>query len=448
MPAFNQLAGKSLGLDLASGRQLAGLAVAFLLTGLVAGSYPSLVLSGLRPARILSGRASEPFGPAGRRRGGASFRRVLVVFQFALSIVLLVGTITVQKQLRFIGRADLGFDPRGIIQIPLKGTIAKQFPVFKTELLNLPAVASVTAENYPFSAVAYRSAGNFDWEGREGRADMDFVYAGVEEDFFTTLGLKMVAGRPFSGQFPNDRSGAAILNEAAVKEMGLANPVGKWFSSAKNERRTIVGVVQDAHFQSFRFKIEPRWFYLADLAETEDMALALVKLRGDDTAAAVAAIKKLCARLNPDVPFEFKFLSQTYQELYVKEQQAVRVFNVFTALAVLISCLGLFGLAAFTAERRTKEIGVRKVLGAGEFGLVKLLTTEFSRWVLLANVVAWPVGYFAATKLLQGYVYRTGVGIGIFVSAGFLAWTIAVLTVCWQALRAARANPVESLRCE
>jgi putative ABC transport system permease protein len=448
MPAFNQLAGKSLGLDFASGRQVLGLAVAFLLTGLVAGSYPSVVLSGLRPAHVLSGRGNEALGPGGRRSGGASFRRVLVVFQFALSIVLLVGTITVHKQIRFIRDSDLGFDLKDIIQIPLKGTFAKQFPVFKTELRNLPSVASVTAENYPFSATAYRSAGNFDWEGREGRADMDFIYAGVDEDFFTTLGLKVVAGRAFSSDFPNDKSGAAILNEAAVAKMGLSEPIGKWFSSAKNERRTIVGVVRDAYFQSFHNPVEPRWFYLADLAETEDMALALVKLRGDDTAAAVAAIKKLCARLNPDVPFEFKFLSQTYQELYVKEQRAVRVLNIFTGLAVLISCLGLFGLAAFTAERRTKEIGVRKVLGAGEFGLVKLLTTEFSRWVLLANVVAWPVGYFAATKLLQGYVYRTGVGIGIFVSAGFLAWAIAVLTVCWQALRAARANPVESLRCE
>jgi len=448
MPPFNQLAGKSLGLDFTSGRQLVGLAVAFLLTGLVAGSYPAVVLSGLRPACILSGRGNEAFGPAGRRSGGASFRRILVVFQFALSIILLVGTITVHKQLRFIGRADLGFDLKDIIQIPLKGTFAKQFPVFKTELRNLPAVASVTAENYPFSATAYRSAGNFDWEGREGRTDLDIIYAGVDEDFFATLGLKVITGRSFSPEFPNDKSGAVILNEAAVKAMGIREPVGKWFSPAKDERRTIVGVVRNVYFQSFYNPIEPRMFYLADFAETEDMALALVKLRGADTSAAVAAIKKLCARLNPDLPFEFKFLSQTYQELYVKEQRAARVFNIFTGLAVLISCLGLFGLAAFTAERRTKEIGVRKVLGAGEFGLVKLLTTEFSRWVLLANVLAWPVGYFAATKLLQGYVYRTGIGIGIFVLSGLLAWTIAVLTVCWQALRAARANPVESLRCE
>jgi putative ABC transport system permease protein len=448
MPAFNQLSGKSLGLDFASGRQLVGLAVAFLVTGLVAGSYPSVVLSGLRPACVLSGRGSDAFGRAGRRSGGVSFRRVLVVFQFALSIILLAGTMTVHKQLRFIRRADLGFDDRGIIQIPLKGTIAKQFPVFKTELRNLPAVASVTAENYPFSAIAYRSAGNFDWEGREGRTDLDLIYAGVDEDFFATLGLKLVAGRAFSAEFPNDKSGAVILDEAAVAEMGIADPVGKWFSAAKDERRTIVGVVRNAHFQSFHNSIEPRMFYLADFAEAEDMGLALVKLRGDDSSAALAGIKELWARLNPDVPFEFKFLNQTYQDLYIKEQRAVRVFNIFTGLAVLISCLGLFGLAAFTAERRTKEIGVRKVLGAGEAGLVKLLTTEFSRWVLLANVLAWPVGYFAARKLLQGYAYRTGVGIWIFVLSGFLAWTIAALTVGWQALRAARANPIESLRYE
>ena len=448
MPAFNQLAGKSLTLDLTSGRQIVWLAVAFLLTGLVAGSYPSIVLSGMRPACVLSGRGNEEPGPAGRAGGGASFRRVLVVFQFALSIILLVGTITVHKQLRFMGSSDLGFDLKDIIQIPLKGTFAKQFPVFKTELQNLPAVASVTAENYPFSAVAYRSAGNFDWEGREGRTDLDVIYAGVDEDFFATLGLELVAGRPFSPEFPNDKSGAAILNEAAVEAMGIHEPVGKWFSETKDERRTIVGVVRDAHFQSFHNLVGPRWFYLADFAETEDMALALVRLRGDDSAAAVAAIKKVCARLNPDVPFEFKFLDQTYQELYVKEQRAVRVYNIFTGLAVLISCLGLLGLAAYTAERRIKEIGIRKVLGAGEAGLVRLLTAEFSRWILLANVLAWPVGYFAARKLLQGYVYRTGIGLEIFLIAGFLAWAVAALTMGWQAFRAARANPVESLRHE
>jgi predicted permease len=448
MPAFNRLAGKSLGLDLTSGRQLVGLAVAFLLTGLVAGSYPSVVLSGLRPACILRGRGGEAFAPAGRRSGGASFRRVLVVCQFALTIILLVGTITVHKQLRFIGRADLGFDTRNIIQIPLKGTAARQFPIFKTELRKIPAVASVAAENYPFSATAFRSAGNFDWEGREGRTDLDLVYAGVDEDFFATLGLKVVAGRAFSPEFPNDKSAAVILNEAAVANMGLSEPVGKWFSAAKDERRTIVGVVRNTQFQSFHNPTWPRMFYLADFAETEDMALALVKLRGDDSAAAVAGIKELWARLNPEVPFEFKDLDQTYRELYIKDRRALRVFNIFSGLAVLISCLGLFGLAAFTAERRIKEIGVRKVLGAGEFGLVKLLTTEFSRWVLLANLLAWPVGYFAARKLLQGFVYRTGIGLEIFIIAGFLAWTVAFLTTCWQAFRAARANPVESLRHE
>jgi len=448
MPAFNQLAGKSLGLDFASARQVVGLAVAFFLTGLVAGSYPSVVLSGLRPARVLRGRGNETLGREDRRGGGASFRRVLVVFQFALSIVLLVGTIAVHKQLRFIRRADLGFHDRGVVQIPLKGTIAKQFPVFKAELRNLPFVASVSAESYPFWATAYRSAGNFDWEGREGRTDLDIVYAGVDEDFFATLGLNLVAGRPFSPEFPNDRSGAVILNEAAVAAMGIADPVGKWFSAAKDERRTIVGVVRNAHFQSFHNPIEPRLFYLADFAEVEDMGLALVKIRGDDAAAALAGIKELWARLNPDVPFEFKFLDQTYQDLYVKEQRAVRVFNIFTGLAVLISCLGLLGLAAFMAERRTKEIGIRKVLGAGEVGLVRLLTTEFSRWVLLANILAWPAGYFAAKKLLQGYVYRTGIGLEIFLLSGLLAWTVAALTVGWQALRAARANPIDSLRYE
>jgi len=446
MPAFNRLSGKSLGLDFSDGRQLAGLAVAFLLTGLVSGSYPAAVLSGLRPVSVLKGRGNA--APGASSRGGASFRRALVVLQFVLSITLMIGTMGVHGQLRFIRRADLGFQKEGIVQIPLKGNLAKQYPVYKNELLRLPFVASVSAENYPFSAFTWRSAGNFDWEGREGRADLDMVYAGVDEDFFGTLGLEFVAGRPFSPDRPNDRPGAVILNEEAVRAMGIGPAVGKWFSTAKGERRTIIGVVRNAHFQSFHHPIEPRVFYWADFAEAEDTGLALVKFRGDDASAALAGIKEVGTRLNPAAPFEFSFLDQTYRDLYVKERRAVRVFNVFTGLAVLISCLGLFGLAAFTAERRTREIGVRKVLGAGEANLVRLLTTEFSRWVLLANILAWPAGYFAARKLLQAYAYRTGIGLGLFVLSGFAAWAVAGLTVGWQALRSARANPVESLRYE
>jgi putative ABC transport system permease protein len=449
MPAFNRLTGKSLGLDFSSGGQLAGLAASLLLTGLCSGSYPAAVLSGLRPAYVLRGRGKAGSGASGRRSGGAaSFRRTLVVFQFALAITLLIGTMAVHKQLLFIRNADLGFEQERIIQIPLKGTIAKHYQVFKSELLRLPTVASVSAENYPFSGLAWRSAGNFDWEGREGRQDLDMVYAGVDGDFFETLGLKLVAGRPFSSEFPNDKSGAVILNEEAVRAMGVGQAVGKWLSISKDERRTIVGVVRDAHFRSFHHRIEPRVFYLADLAEAEDMGLVLVKAKGDDMAAALAGIKDVWTRLNPAAPFEFSFLGQTYRDLYAKEERAIRVFNVFAALAILISCLGLFGLAAFTAERRTKEIGVRKVLGAGEASVVKLLTKEFTRWVLLANVLAWPAGYFAGRKLLQAFAYRTDIGPGIFLLSGSAALAVAVLTVSWQALRAARANPVESLRYE
>jgi putative ABC transport system permease protein len=447
-PAFNRLTGKSLGLDLSDGRQLAGLVVAFLLTGLVSGSYPAVFLSGLRPALVLKGGASPAPGVSIRRSGGASFRRVLVVFQFVLSITLLIGTAAVHRQLRFVRRADLGFDRRGIVQIPLKASAAKEYAVFKRELLTLPSVASVSAENYPFSSLAFRSAGNFDWEGREGRTDLDVIYAGVDEDFFETLGLELVAGRPFSSKFPSDRSAAVILNEEAVRAMGITQPVGKWFSAGKDDKRTIVGVVRNARFQSFHYPVEPRMFYITDFSESEDMGLALVKLRGEDTSTALAGIKDVWTRLNPEAPFEFAFLDQTYRDLYVKERRAGRVFNLFAGLAVLISCLGLFGLAAHTAERRTKEIGVRKVLGAGEAGLVLLLTKEFSRWVLLANVIAWPAGYFASRILLQSFAYRTGVGLGVYVLAGLSALAVACLTVCGQALRAARADPVRSLRYE
>ena len=448
MPSFNRLTGKSLGFDLMNGRQLAGLAAAFLLTGLVSGSYPAAFLSGMRPALVLKRGGNLGPGSPKRGGGGASFRRALVVFQFVLSITLLIGTAAVHRQLRFVQRADLGFDRQGLVQVPLKASAAKEYAVFKRELLALPSVASVSAENYPFSSLAFRCAGNFDWEGREGRTDLDMIYAGVDEDFFETLGLELVAGRPFSSEFPNDKSGAVILNEEAVRAMGLGQAVGKWFSAGKDDKRTIVGVVRNARFQSLHYPVEPRMFYITDFSESEDMGLALVKIRGEDASTALAGIQEVWTRLNPDAPFEFAFLDQTYRDLYVKERRAVRVFDIFAGLAVLISCLGLFGLAAHTAERRTREIGVRKVFGAGEAGLVLLLTKEFGRWVLLAIVLAWPAGYVASRKLLQSFAVRADVGLGIYVGAGVAALLVAGLTVCGQALRAARANPVDSLRYE
>jgi putative ABC transport system permease protein len=448
LPSFNRLTGKAIRLGLAGGGPLLVLGAVLVLTGLAAGIYPALVLSGLRPVSMMKGGGRA----GGRAARGSIFRRALVVFQFSLSIILLIMTLVVVKQMRFIRTADLGFDRRNVVAIPLKGEVAGRYESFKSRLLELPGVAAVSAESYPFAELTNRSAGNWDWEGREGRENLDLVYGGVAADFAETLGLRLVAGRMLSSEFGADRSGAVVINQSAAAAMGLADPVGKWISFSRDGqgRRTIVGVVEDPRFRSFHHGVEPMLFYLADMSEAEDRGIVLAKLRGggSDLSRTLGAITGVWTAFNPYVPFEYTFLEQTYQSLYRKERQSLVLFNVFAGLAVVISCLGLFGLASFMAERRTKEVGVRKVLGAPELAIAGLMTRDFARWVLAANVVAWPIGYYAARKLLQGYAYRAEVGIGTFALAGGMALAVALLTVGRQALKAARVNPVDSLRCE
>jgi predicted permease len=448
LPSFNRLTGKAIRIGLADGGQILRLGAILLLTGLAAGSYPALVLSGLRPVSMMKG--GERAG--GRIGRGPIFGRALVVFQFSLSVILIIMTLVVVKQMRFIRTTDLGFDRRNVVTIPLKGRVAGRYESFKNRLLEIPGIAAVSAENYPFAQSTSRSAGNWDWEGREGREDLDLVFGGVDYDFAETMGLRMAAGRMLSSDFGTDRNGAIVINQSAAAAMRLEDPVGKWISFSRDGqgRRTIVGVVEDPRFRSFHHGVEPMLFYLDDMSEAEDRGIVLAKLRGggNDLSRALTAISEAWNEFNPHVPFEYTFLDQTYQMLYRKERQALVLFNVFAGLAVVISCLGLFGLASFMSERRTKEIGIRKVLGAPEWAMAGLMTRDFARWILAANIVAWPVGYYAAGKLLQGYAYRAEIGIGIFALSGGAALAIGLLTVGWQALKAARTNPVDALRYE
>jgi putative ABC transport system permease protein len=448
LPSFNRLTGKAIGMGLADGGHVLVLGSVFLLTGLAAGVYPAFILSGLRPVSMMKGGGTD----GSRVARGSILRRALVVFQFSLSIILIIMTLVVIKQMRFIRTADLGFDRRNVVEMPLKGAIAARYPAFKSRLLEIPEIASVSAESYPFAEMTSRSAGNWDWEGREGRENLDLIFGGVDFDFAETLGLRIAQGRMFSPEYGSDRSGAVVINQSAAAAMGLENPVGKWISFSRDgkDRRTIIGVIEDPRFRSFYHGVEPMLFYLADMSEAEDRGIVLAKLRGGemDLSRTLAAISGAWNEFNPHVPFEYTFLDQTYQRLYRKERQALILFNVFAGLAVVISCLGLFGLSSFMAERRRKEIGVRKILGAPESAIVGLMTRDFARWILAANIIAWPVGYYAAGTLLQSYAYRTGIGIGIFALSGGAALAVGLLTVSRQALRAARAKPVDALRYE
>jgi len=441
LPAFDALSGKTLSLGLLRPALLAKLAALILATGFVGGLYPALVLSAFRPARVLKGDYHS-------RGSGAALRKILVAFQFALSVTLLISTVVTTRQFRYMRNAELGFDRDGIVQVPVKEYAGKSFEGLKARLLEDSSVLAVTGQQYSFAETTRRSSGNFDWEGREPDRQIDMIYGGVEYGFFEALNMTIVEGRAFSKDHPADAREAFILNEAAVRGMGIRDPVGKWFSISKDKKGTIIGVVKDVRFRSLRNKVEPMVFYITNLASALDMGRILVKIDGRRAGEALAHIRRVWEKFNAVSPFEFRFLDETYDALYRAECQMSRIFSIFGGLAVFIACLGLLGLTAFMAERRTREIGIRKVLGASPAGIVIMFSGQLGRWVLAANLVAWPAAYLAMDRLLRAYAFRTSLSLPVFILPSLAAFALALLTVSLQSLRSARLDPVKALRYE
>jgi putative ABC transport system permease protein len=440
LPAFNQITGKDLKLDLIDIQLVLGLIIIVLLTALTAGSYPAIYLSSFKPVKVLKGM----FKSEGKSQ---TFRRVLVITQFSLSIALLIGTSVAFNQLRFLRHSKLGFNPENIVYVPVKENIGKSYDAFKAELLNDPNINSVAVQYYLFAEEAFRTTG-YDWEGREKDQEVDIILNLVDYDFIPMLGLELVEGRNFSKEYSTDATRAYILNEEAIKKMRMQDPVGKQFSYGQR-KGTIIGVLKNAHFRSLHVNIEPHvLFFLDDVSIATEYGVVLIKINGDKTEEALAKIQGVWKEFNPITPFEYHFLDQKYDSLYRKEQKIGTILNAFTLFAVIISCLGLFGLASFLTEQRTREIGIRKVLGASESSIVFLLSKQFTKWVLIANIFAWPAAYFIMNEWLKSFAYRINIGIWVFVLSGMLAVGIALVKVSYQAIRAACANPVDSLRYE
>ena len=440
LPAFNQTAGKQLRLNLIDIQLVLGLIIIVLLTALTAGSYPAIYLSSFKPVKVLKGM----FKSEGK---GQTFRRVLVVTQFSLSIALLIGTSVAYNQLRFLRHSKLGFNTENIVYVPVKENIGKSYDAFKSELLSDPNINSVAAQYYLFAEQSFRTTG-YDWEGREKDQEVDIILNLVDYDFIPMLGLELVEGRNFSKEYSTDATQAYILNEEAIKKMRMQDPVGKQFSYGQR-KGTIIGVLKNAHFRSLHVNIEPHvLFFLDDVSIATEYGVVLIKVNSDKTEEALAKIQGIWKAFNPITPFEYHFLDQKYDSLYRKEQKIGTILNAFTLFAIIISCLGLFGLASFLTEQRTREIGIRKVLGASEPSIVFLLSKQFTKWVLIANIFAWPAAYFIMNEWLKSFAYRINIGIWVFVLSGMLAVGIALVTVSYQAIRAAWANPADSLRYE
>jgi hypothetical protein len=443
LPLFNRLAERQLTLAaLAEPRLLFGLLAITLLTGLLAGSYPALVLSAFRPAQVLKG------GPLSRGRGQATLRRSLVVIQFAMTLFLVAGTFIVGKQLNFMRSKDLGINAQHVLTF----LIPARQDVLRNALFANPRVLGITHSLPP--GVEQRGIDNLTWEGKNPADRVVFFPTSVDPDYLGTFGIKMASGRFFSHDRLSDRSASVVVNETAAWLLGPGSPIGKRITIGPQttpwttpERKLIViGVIKDFHQMSLHRPIEPALFTW----EREGGGpFTSVRISPANVAATLRFLEQTIRKLAPaGFRFSYEFLDAKLDAFYKSERTFRSILGLFTILAMITASLGLFGLALFLAEKRTKEIGIRKVLGASVAEIILLLSLEFVRWVAVAALVAWPVAFFAMHRWLQGFAYRTRIGIGVFLWSGLLGMLIVVITVGFQAIRAARANPVDSLRYE
>jgi putative ABC transport system permease protein len=440
-PVFNALSGKQL--DIASYRSwalLPGIIGVILCVGIFAGSYPAFFLSSYKPISVLKGIIKTGIK-------SSWFRSALVVFQFSISIVMIVGTFVVFHQLEYIRNKKLGFDKEQLLVLQRAENLGQNKDAFRNELLNSPDVINVAFSD----SVPGRHLGDFTHVA-EGAPENEMVRMFLlfgDYNYLDTLGMDLIEGRYFSKDRPADRN-AVILNETAAVALGVENPVGKRLirgslTSEGSEFFTIIGIVKDFHFESLHQKIRPLAMYLLLEKGTRYVSIRILP---DKIPQTLALIKTKWKALATGQPFEYFFLDDDFDLLYKAEKKIGQLFLAFAALTVLIACLGLFGLASFTAEQRTKEIGIRKILGASVLHIVTLLTKEFSRWILLANLIAWPVAYFAMNRWLQNFAYRISIGPWIFILVASVTFFIALFTVSYQTLRAATANPVDALKYE
>ena len=437
LPLFNQLSGKELTFNV-FGNPLMGMGILgiTMVTGLVSGSYPALFLSAFQPVKVLKGSLSS--GAKGSR-----FRKVLVVTQFMLTILLIIGTLFIYNQLNFMRNQKLGYDKEHLIVMGMRGDMRKQFDAMKDEFKKDPNVLGVTAASnppiygYSFSNSLWR------WEGQAPDEEILMRALMADVDYFSVLGMEIIDGEDFSRAWPFDKEFSCVINEEAARVMGMGEPVGQWLNVGKN-KGTIRGVVKDYHFSPLSQKIEP----LIIIFLPPSSRTIFVRLQSDNITKTLAGIEDVWNKFAPQYEFRYRFLDESLDSLYRSEQRIGRISRYFSLLAIIISCLGLFGLASYMAEQRTKEIGVRKILGASIPNIVYILNKEMTKWVIVANIIAWPLAYFGARQWLKSYAYRIEIGILPFLAAALLTFFIALLTVSYQSIRSARANPADALRYE
>jgi len=441
LPLFNELSGKSIGIPFTNPFFWLLLFSSTIVLSLVSGSYPAFFMSKFVPAKVLKGASSSDVG-------GGRIRNSLVVFQFAISVFLIVATLVVFQQLNYIQGKDLGYTKNQVLIIDDVFAAGDQINAFKEQVAQLGSVESVTLTGF-LPTPSFRTDSSFFKEGAtEQQNALQMQNWTVDHDYLSTMDMEIIAGRDFSREFPTD-STAIVLNESAVATLGveLEEVLGMRISGDLGEENptyfTVIGVVKNFHFESLRNNIGALSLVLGN--SRGSMA---VKLKAGDFSNAIAGIKNSWEKVAPAQPFAYRFMDEPFNTTYDTEQRLGEIFMVFTVLSILIACLGLFGLAAFNAQKRTKEIGIRKVLGANVAQITYRLTTDFLKMVAIAILISLPVGWYAMTKWLEDFSYRIQIDWWVLGLAAFLAVVIAVLTVSYQSIRAAIVNPVKSLRTE
>jgi len=437
LPAFNNLAEKQLTLNIAGNVSTMFLLPGIILfTGLASGSYPAFMLSSFKPVNMLR-RGKLQSGS-----GGFVLRRILVVGQFAATIVLIIGTIIMYKQLNYIMNKDIGLDRDHVLAISMNGELRESYKSFKNEIKQFPNVLNVSAARRIPTNIGHVNP--VYWEGKGPEDYVTMTDASVDYDYFETLGMQIIQGRSFSEEYATDRENY-VLNEEALRVTGLESPIGKMFSCWEDEGK-IIGIVKNFHTRSLHSEIGPVIFTLSQRHGPHNYIF--VKIRQDDISGTIASLEKKAAEFAPNDLFEYSFLDDEFNRQYVNDQRRGDIYKYFTYLAIFISCLGLFGMASFTAEQRTKEIGIRKVLGASTPNIIILISKDFLVLLFVSNVIAWPIAYYLMDKLLNNYAYRTSIAAWVFIASGMMAVCIALLTVCIKIVKVAHSNPVDSLRYE
>lgn len=435
MPLYNNISGKTLSFSLADINVWKASGLAVLGTLIASSIYPAILLSSFKPVESLKGKISSGISIA-------SFRKALVVFQFAISVILIVSTIIMSSQMDFIKNKDLGYDKSYVFSVPLTQEVIKHLDAVKIELKKQPGILNTATSDVSDISNIESSTSDIAWKSKPVNSNMIITQVLIEKDFIPTMKIEFIEGNDFSGT-PSDSS-HYILNETAVQEMGLKVPYVGQKISFHNWEGTIIGVVKDFNFKTLKEKISPLIFF----AKRWTGSILYIRTTASNAQDAIAAVEKQYKKYAGDTPFSYNFLDESFEAQYKSDQRAGTLFNVFAGIAILISCLGLFGLSTYTAQVKTKEIGIRKVLGASASGIIELISKDFIKLVLIAILIASPVAWWAMNKWLEGFAFRINISWWVFVLAGITALLVALLTIIFQAIKAAVANPVKSLRTE